>query len=397
MRAEGSSRRTRGTSGPPLRGAARRKARVQGGPDHMRRLSSLRRTMLARDIPALVVCKISNVRYLTGFTGSSAVLVVDAGSATFLTDGRYDAQCREELGACGFDGEILVYGSDGLAACFKEAASQARERTGESLLYVEADAASWAFVMRLQEWLEGFEIRPCEGVVERLRASKDEWELSRLEAAASLTDRAFREALEWIRPGISEREIARRLAEFFEEGGAEGLSFEPIVAAGPRSALPHARPTEAKISNGDAVVLDFGCRVDGYCSDMTRTVFVGKPDRELRNIYSLVRSANRKGVEAVAAHRMARTVDAAARGVIATGGMGDRFVHSTGHGVGLEVHEWPRIGRGVTDRIPLDCVVTVEPGVYVPGLGGVRVEDMVVASRGGRRVLTTSPTRLITV
>lgn len=340
---------------------------------------------------ALLVCKLANVRYLTGFTGSSAILLLGLGDAVFITDGRYGEQSHEQLREAGFEGKIAVYDGNGLAGTLREAVSIAEERR----VFVEADAASWTFVLQLKKWLRGYKIDPCSNLVEKIRASKDAWEIGRLQEAARLTDSAFRAVLEWIEPGLTEREVAGRLVDHFEDAGAEGISFEPIVAAGPRSALPHARPTGVKLAKGDLVVLDFGCRVDGYCSDMTRTVYLGKPDRETRRIYALVRSANEQGVRAVAANRMAGTIDAAARDVISAGGMGDLFVHSTGHGLGLEVHEWPRIGKGVADRVPLDCVVAIEPGVYIPGTGGVRIEDMVGAARGGYRVLTRSPTKLI--
>ncbi len=362
-----------------------------GAPDFPGRLRRVRRAMASEGIPALVVCRLANIRYLTGFTGSSAILLVGHDDACFITDGRYDEQAHLELESSSFSGDIMIYGAESLADSIKAAARKAREKR----IFVEADAATWSFVLQLKKWLRGYKIEPASNLVERIRASKDAWELARLQEAARLTDEAFAAAQGWIRAGVTEREIARRLIDFFEDAGAEGISFEPIVASGPRSALPHARAGERRIEKGDLVVLDFGCRLEGYCSDMTRTVAVGPPDGETRRLYSIVRRANGEGIRAVSANRMAGNIDAAARNVIRSAGLAEYFVHSTGHGLGIEVHEWPRIGKGVVDRVPLDCVITIEPGVYLPGLGGIRIEDMVVATRGGRRVLTRSPTGLI--
>ena len=375
----------------PSKRPKRQRNKSATSPQYQFRWAKVRRQMAANAIPALLVTKLANIRYLTGFTGSSAMLLVTHKDAVFVTDGRYDSQSEEELSRAGFDGHILVYGAEGLAKTVKEAASIAEEKR----VFLEAEAASWGFVIQLRKWLRGYKLEPSSQIIEQVRASKDPWEISRLKQAARLTDSAFSELLGWITPGVTEREVALRLVDYFESLGADGISFEPIVASGVRSALPHARPQDKQICNNELVVLDFGCRIDGYCSDMTRTVYLGKPDSEIRKLYTLVRRANEVGVAAVSANRLARTVDAAARGVIAKGGMGDLFVHSTGHGLGLEVHEWPRIGKGATDRIPLNCVVTVEPGVYLPGLGGFRIEDMVLAVRGGHSLLTRSPKGLI--
>jgi len=205
----------------------------------------------------------------------------------------------------------------------------------------------------------------------------------------------FSASLSAIRPGTTEREVAALISSRGRDVGVEGLAFEPIVAGGPNAALPHARPSERRFEYGDLIILDFGYRIDGYCSDMTRTVALGEPGPEARRAYDTVLRARNAAIDTVRVGAAARDVDAAARSVIAKGGLGQAFTHSTGHGVGLDVHEWPRLSEQSSDVLPPDCVVTVEPGVYLEGRFGVRIEDMVVARESGCQNLTEAESELI--
>lgn len=361
------------------------------GPSTFRsRLARVRRAMRSAQIESLLVCKLANARYLTGFTGSSALVLLSRSSAHLLTDGRYETQAHDEVRASGAPVEVIVYGSEGVGHWIRQLA---RDRSLEEL-HIEADAASWSLVLQLRRLVRGVKLRPVTGLIERARACKDREELLALERAAKATVEAYQDLLGWLRPGVSELEAVEFLRDSLVRRGAEGWAFDPIVAAGPRSAMPHARPTGEALRTGDVVVVDFGCRIDGYCSDMTRTVAIGNVAEDLVGVHKAVSRANRLARDVVAAGRRAGAVDAAARDYLASVGLADRFVHSTGHGLGLEIHEWPRIGKGSDDRIPLHCVVTVEPGVYLPGLGGVRIEDMVVAERSGNRLLTRASREL---
>jgi Xaa-Pro aminopeptidase len=358
---------------------------------YRKRIAKVRRSMAAEGVEALLVTRLANIRYLTAFTGSSALVVLGPGFLHFLTDGRYRIQAVEQVGAADVGAEITVYGNAALGKLLRDLV-----RSHEiSMLHVEAESTSWSMVLQLRRWLSGTKLQPSGGIVERVRASKDAEELAALSKAASVTSAAFKALLGQLRPGMSEIDVARLLEDELQRRGSEGWAFDPIVAAGPRGALPHARPSVSKIRKGDVVVIDFGCRVDGYCSDMTRTVAVGNPPAELVQAYKAVKRANELARAEVAAGRSADRIDAAAREWLTGRGYGSLFVHSTGHGLGLEVHEWPRIGRGASDRIPLNCVLTIEPGCYIPGLGGVRIEDMVVAERGGSRLLTKVSRELV--
>jgi Xaa-Pro aminopeptidase len=234
------------------------------------------------------------------------------------------------------------------------------------------------------------------GLVERLREVKDDGEVDRIEAAASIADAALAALLPMLHDGPSEAEFALALDSEMRRRGASGPSFETIVASGPNGAKPHHRPSTRRVERGELVVLDFGALVDGYCSDMTRTVSVGEPsDPTARRMYEVVRQSQAAGVDAVGAGRKAADVDTACRDVIGAAGWGDRFVHGTGHGVGLDIHEAPAVGSTSADTLAAGNVVTVEPGVYLPELGGVRIEDTVVVTPDGCRTLTASPKELV--
>lgn len=338
---------------------------------------------------ALLVTSLTNIRYLTGFTGSAGMLFVLPAATVLMTDGRYESQAEEQLAASGATASVSV----APAAKQREMAAGIVADFGLRTMGLEAAHVSWARQRALAgEWFPGIELEPTVGLVEELRAVKDEAEMARLSAAARIAD----EALEAVRPRLADRpaeaEFGRLLDFQMRELGATGPSFETIVASGPNAAKPHHRPGGRTVEKGEPIVLDFGALVDGYCSDMTRTVWVDRlADPELRRAYDVVLESQAAGVAAVRAGVSCVEVDRACREIIADAGWADRFVHGTGHGVGLDIHEAPSVSSASTDTLVAGHVVTVEPGVYLPGLGGVRIEDTVVVTEGGCRPLTSTP------
>jgi Xaa-Pro aminopeptidase/Xaa-Pro dipeptidase len=349
-----------------------------------------RRTLAARleelEIDALVVRAPVNVRYLTGFTGSSAAIVLDAQEAVFLTDGRYTEQARHEVP----DLERRPLGEDPAATIAGLVAERGLARLG-----IEAEHTSVAAHRRLAEQLAGIDVVPVEGAVEELREVKDPEELDALARAQTATDAAFDRLLEVIELGVSEARLADLLAEELRQAGDRELAFEPIVAFGEQAAEPHHRAGHRLLEEGDVIVLDFGATWAGYRTDMTRTVAFGSPAAELRKIHDVVRQAQQAAIDAVRPGAAAGDLDEVARQVIAEAGYGERFDHGLGHGVGLEIHEAPWLRRGSTRTLRPGTACTIEPGVYVPGLGGVRIEDVVVVTDDGPRVLGTSSRELI--
>jgi Xaa-Pro aminopeptidase len=350
--------------------------------DRARRLARVGKGIEAQALSALLITRLVNVRYLTGFSGSAGMLLLLAGGPPVLmTDGRYTTQAKEELA---IDAEIRVRGTDGYRPLLQELVPPGR-------LGLEAETTSWAELRRFEEWLTQSEKVPTQGLVESVRQVKDEGELARIARAVEIGDQAFELVISSLGPGRTELEVAASIEMSFKELGASGPSFESIVAAGERSAMPHARPTCEQIRRGDFVVLDFGCVVDGYCSDMSRTVVVGEPTPRQREIYELVSEAQEAARAAVRPGVEAGDVDEAARRVLREAGYGDAFSHSVGHGVGLEIHEAPWVRSASTDILEPGHVVTDEPGVYVEGFGGVRIEDQLVVTHSGPRTLTRSP------
>jgi Xaa-Pro aminopeptidase len=339
---------------------------------------------------ALLVTSLTNVRYLTGFTGSAGMLFLLPDATVLVTDGRYESQAAEQLAASGA-GAVTI--SIAPATGQRDLGRTLIAEHAIASLALEAAHVSWARQRAFTaDWFPGVDLEPTVGLVEGLRAVKDATEMQRLSEAARIADAA----LDAIRPrlaeGLTEAEFGRCLDFEMGELGASGPSFETIVAAGPNAAKPHHRPSGRPVGREEPVVLDFGALLDGYCSDMTRTVWVDRiADPDLRRAYDVVLASQAAGVAAVRAGTTAVEVDRACREVIADAGWGDRFVHGTGHGVGLDIHEAPSVSATSTDTLVAGHVVTVEPGVYLPGLGGVRIEDTVVVTDDGCRPLTGTP------
>lgn len=354
------------------------------------RLERLRERLGDVGVDALLVTSLVNVRWLTGFTGSAGVLVVGSARVVLATDGRYRTQSADQVAAAGVADvvDIAVGGLEDQAAAIVAAVSPEGRRVGFEATQLTVSAhEQWA------TRLSGSTLVPTRGVVEDLRVAKDAGELARMERAASIADAALADVLPALsEAGMTERRFAAELDHAMRLRGAEEPAFETIVAAGERSAMPHARPGSDPIRPGDAVVVDFGAVYDGYRSDMTRTFCVGgEPAGELAVVFSLVAEAQAAGVAAVAPGVTAGAVDAVCRDRIASAGYGERFEHGTGHGVGLEIHEAPSVAPGSTAILTPGTVVTVEPGVYLPGAGGVRVEDTLVVTEAGARALTRFP------
>ncbi len=342
-------------------------------------------------IDALLVTRLPNVTYLTGFTGSAGMLLVGPDELVFVTDGRYAEQAADQLADAGVTVRIEVRVTQSAQREAMSAAARGYRRLG-----LEAHGVTWAQQRAFEaEWFPGVDLIPTEHLVEDLRRVKEPAEVARIQAACAIGDEALAAALPMLAEKPTERDFALRLEFEMRARGATRTSFDPIVASGPNGAKPHARPSSRSIEPGEPVVLDFGCVVDGYCSDMTRTVSVGDPGTDAWRVYEVVRTAQQAGRDAVRAGAECAAVDRACRVVIEEAGWGDAFVHGTGHGVGLEIHEAPRVAATARDTLATGYVVTVEPGVYLPGVGGVRIEDTVAVTGDGAGVLTTFPKEFV--
>lgn len=334
------------------------------------RIGALRARLSEEELDALLVSHPSNLRYLTGFTGSAGLLLVDPERALLLVDSRYEQQAEDEVD----EGVVVRLAEDGLVEGVAGALSG---ETGRSFGY-EAHRLTVREARRLEEEAEGPSWRETGGLVEEIRASKDAGEIGLLKEAAEVASRAFGDVLDVVEAGMTEREVAAELDYRLRRAGSGPPAFDSIVASGPRSALPHARPSDRPLREGDLVLFDFGATVEGYCSDVTRTVALGSVRPWQRRIHEAVRAAQDAALAAVVPGRPASDVDAAARAALDEASVDGAFGHSVGHGVGLEVHEKPSLSGKSDDVLRVGNVVTIEPGVYLPGRGGVRVEDDVV-------------------
>lgn len=331
-------------------------------------------------LDALLVTHLPNIRYLCGFTGSAGVLACSAGKWVFITDGRYTTQAREEVKGA----RVLIAKGPALAAAAKWLQTAKAAAVG-----IEAEHMVVSMSSALKKMLpRTVRLRETRGLVERLRTLKEPEEIDRIREAVVLGAGLLEAAARALRHGVAETAVAAEIEYAARQAGASGMSFDTIVASGPRSAMPHARASGAEIVRNGFVVMDFGVILAGYCSDMTRTAYVGRVSKRERAMYEAVREAQQAAIDAVRGGIEAGRVDAAARKVLTRAGLGKYFTHSTGHGVGLEIHESPRIARGALEVLEPGMIITVEPGAYVPGVGGVRIEDMVLVTESGCEVLT---------
>jgi Xaa-Pro aminopeptidase len=342
------------------------------------RISRLRALMRRSNVGAFLFLDLKNIRYLTGFTGSDGALLVGAGKPLLLVDGRYTTQAGKEAPGA----RVALY-RDKASGIADTLSAQGVDRVG-----FEPAAATVELLTSLRRKAKKVRWTPLQAKLGAIRAVKDPGEIRLICKASRIAAAALRSTLEFLRPGTCERDIAIELEYAMRSMGAEAPSFDTIIASGPNSALPHARPGSRKIRPGDFVVVDYGAVWRGYHSDETCTFAVGGAGRRHQKIYAVVREAHDRALEAVRPGVACRDVDAAARGVIEKAGYGPRFPHGTGHGVGLAVHEAPRLSPLSDTVLEQGMVITIEPGIYLPGFGGVRIEDTVLVEKGGARVLT---------
>lgn len=346
------------------------------------RLARLRRLLAKEKLDGFLVSGLTNLRWLCGYTGSNGMLLVTRNDACFYTDFRYQEQIQTEVKGC----RRRVMQRDLYTAFPAEDCRRVRR------LGIESGNLSVARFQAVRRQLKKTRLVPTHDLVLQLRRTKEPSEVEKIQAAQQVVDRTFKAILDLIKPGITERELAIEIEFRFRARG--DVAFPSIVASGPNSAKPHAGASNRRLRRGDAITFDIGCRLDGYCSDMTRTVFLGRPHPDLADIYASVLEAQQQALAVIKPGVPCKFVDLAARDHLSALGYGHYFGHSLGHGVGLDVHEQPMLARNSTQTLEPGDVMTVEPGVYVPGLGGVRIEDMVQVTKSGCRNLTASPRRL---
>jgi Xaa-Pro aminopeptidase len=337
--------------------------------------------MDARRVSWLLVTNLTNIAYLTGFRGSAGVALFGPAESILWVDPRYTLQAREQAR------EVEVV--EEKRGLLKVAAGWLRKSKAQRVGFEDSHLTCADFEQLVRETRSKAMLKPAAGLVEELRAVKDPEEIAHIRAAGRVTATVLEEeVLGQVRPGVRESDLAAEIEYRLRKKGAEGVPFETIVASGPQGALPHARASSKLLQENELVIIDLGGIVAGYAADMTRTVYLGKPRRRVRSLYNAVVEAQQRAVEALRVGTRTGDVDAAARCVLAARGLAKFFTHSTGHGVGLEVHERPRLARGEKTRLKAGCVVTVEPAVYLEGFGGIRVEDTVLVGPDGPEILT---------
>ncbi len=355
-------------------------------PPYAQRQLALRAALAALRVDAFLVTTLYDVRYLCGFTGSNAALLVGPGRPVLFTDGRYTVQARQQTHGA----RVVIQRGPLRGGAIASFAAQKIRRCG-----IDRDSTTIAVLQWMKRSARKSAPRaalvPLANPVLRLREKKDAFELERMRAAANLGSELYLQLLPHIQPGATEISIAARLEHSARDRGAEKMSFDTIVASGPRSALPHGQASPARLPRRGFVTLDFGVILEGYCSDMTRTIHLGKPSSQQRTAYEAVLEAQESAVSVVRPGVSCAEVDEAARSVLRKAKLGKYFTHSTGHGVGLEIHEPPRIGAGELTKLEPGMVITIEPGVYLPGKFGIRIEDMVVVTKTGHEVITSAP------
>ena len=357
------------------------------------RQQKLRQHLATSRFDALMLNHLPNVRYLCGFTGSAGFLLVEESGSVFFTDVRYDTQAHEEVK----NAKVVIARKSPIEAV-ADFLGKRRRRGKRWNLGIESEHFTVAEKNRLNKLRpSSVTLKDAPAIVERARMIKDKDEIERIRAAVQLGAKLFDRAVEVMRPGIREVEVAAEMELTARRAGAEEMSFPTIIASGPRSALPHGRASEKAITPGSFVVCDFGVILSGYCSDQTRTVWLGGISKDARPAYEAVREAQQAAVAAVRPGITVGEVDSAARKVLQKAGLGRYFTHSTGHGVGLEIHEIPRVAQGQPEILQPGTVITVEPGVYFPGKWGIRIEDMVVVTDGGCEVLTPTSKEFLAV
>lgn len=350
----------------------------------MQRLEKLKKLIRTKELDAILIYMPVNRRYFSGFTGSAGYALIFQDRNYFLSDFRYIQQSQKQC-----EGFEIVTMS------IENTLSKILASFNITKLGIEDNFMDVAAYLKLKQEIAGIEMTGIGQDLIMIRAVKDEKELEYIAKAAEIADSAFTDILNHIKPGVTEKEIADRLESFMKSKGASGLSFDSIVASGVRSSLPHGVASDKQIEDGDFLTLDFGCIYNGYCSDMTRTIVVGKASDKQKKIYSIVLKAQLKALELVKPGEICKDIDAAARNIIAENGYADYFGHGLGHGVGLQVHELPVLNPLGDIRLQENMVITDEPGIYIPDFGGVRIEDLIVVKQNGPVILSRSSKELI--
>lgn len=352
------------------------------------RIERLKKYMNDLDIDSVIICKPENRRYISGFTGTSGYVIITTKGRYIATDFRYLEQVSKQ---CEGFNIIELNSSHSIFDVLKELKVR---RLG-----IEDDFVTLQFVKKLEEKCNEISIVPLNGAIENIRMIKDKDEINLIRKAAEITDKAFNHILGFIKVGVKELDIAIELEYFMKKLGAEGPSFRFIVASGKRSAMPHGVASDKIIEEGDFVTIDMGCVYKGYCSDMTRTIVMGKANEKQKNIYNIVLEAQEKSLKAIRPGIQGYEVDKVAREIISSYGYGENFGHGLGHGVGLEIHENPRLAQNEMGKIALKpgMVITDEPGIYIPNFGGVRIEDLVLITDDGYEVLSKSTKELLEI
>lgn len=351
----------------------------------MIKLEKLRKALVEENVDGLFITNDYNRRYMTGFTGSTGVAIVTKDDAVFITDFRYTEQAKNQVQ----NFRIVQHDS----VIYKEVAAQV-EKMGIKTLGFEKDTMTYGMFETYKSLINA-ELIPLSGLIEKIRLIKTEQEINIIKVACEIADNAFSHILEFIKPGVTELEVSNELEFFMRKQGATASSFDTIVASGVRSALPHGVATEKVIEKGDFVTLDFGAIYNGYVSDITRTISVGQPSEKLKEMYQTVLESQLLALEKVGPGMTGIQADAVARDYLTSKGYGEAFGHSTGHGIGLEVHEGPGLSSRSETVLEPNMVVTIEPGIYIPGIGGVRIEDDILITETGNEKLTHSTKDLI--
>jgi Xaa-Pro aminopeptidase len=355
------------------------------------RVNRLKKILTEKQGYPYLITDLNNIKYLTGFSGSNAYLVIDDKKSYFISDSRYEEYVKAVLPEnIEF---VLQTGStaDALKACFS--------KINRKNLFVESHSMTLAQHAGFKKGLKGIKIIPMDDdPVNFIRMVKDEGEISIMREAAAITDRCFYHLLKFIKPGMTEWDVAVEIEMYYKKNGCTACSFDPIVASGTGSSMPHYIPSmDKKIARGEILLIDMGCVFKGYNSDLTRTVFVGKIDNSLEKIYNIVYEAQGKALKAVRAGLDTQKLDNVARSFITDQGYGENFGHGLGHGLGIEIHEMPAVKKNSSIKLKKNMVITIEPGIYIPGSGGVRIEDMVLVTAGGCEVLTRCSKELIVI
>lgn len=353
------------------------------------RIEKLVNSIKQKDIDGIFLQKDANVRYISGFTNSDSYLLLTSDNKAIITDSRYIEQAEKECP----DFQVIRWRNP--YPSLQETILDLCKKWGIKRLGFEANVMNYDLYTKLKDKLTEIELVPTVGIVEEIRKIKDEEEIALIREACKISDKSFEELLGYIKPGISEKDIEREFQYIMKKNGADDKAFDIIGISGVRTSLPHGIPSDKLIEMGDFITLDFGAQVQGYKCDMTRTICVGKASDEQKKIYKIVEEAQKRGVEAVKAGALGKLVDKAARDVIEEAGYSEYFGTGLGHGVGLEIHELPFMSTTCEEHLEAGNVLTVEPGIYIPSWGGVRIEDTVLVTETGREVLTITTKELI--